>query len=201
MSAPTFEVSTAAYAKLVLHAAKYPTEPIYGVLLAEAGASATAGGKQRIVDAVPLFHSHWILTPSLQLGMEQASCRAIEIYAKQAGLKIAGAYAANELETNRGVEPAVGAAAAQIDTHTGGHALLLVFDPIQFKKGRFAAVPYGHQSGAWRELAKAQVEHDDGAIQTAAKLVKDQAFASLFDLDNHLDDISLDWIRNPDVKI
>lgn len=53
-----------AYLKPLLHAAKYPTTAVNGVLLAEQGSA-------KVVDAVPFFHFWNSLTPMLEVAMTQ----------------------------------------------------------------------------------------------------------------------------------
>ncbi|KAI8928064.1 hypothetical protein BC831DRAFT_497557 [Entophlyctis helioformis] len=176
--AGTYHVTKKAHAKVLLHAAKYSTEPVFGVLLGSLGKD----GRMLVQDAVPLFHSHFLLTPAFQTGMDQ-----VEMYAKQIGLVIAGAYAANELNMNTGVEPAVAKASSQIDNHLGGGSLLLV--------------SYIYSSGTWKELPASQLTKDDGLLGHATDLIKSRAYETLYDLDNHLEDISLNWLKNDALPI
>jgi hypothetical protein len=57
-------ISHKAYLKPLLHAAKYPTTAVNGVLLAEQGST-------KVVDAVPFFHFWSTLTPMLEVAMTQ----------------------------------------------------------------------------------------------------------------------------------
>lgn len=65
-------VSTRAYCKLILHAAKYPHRAVNGVLLAEKNK-----GKEpksvKFVDAIPLFHLTLGLAPMLEVALTQVS--------------------------------------------------------------------------------------------------------------------------------
>ena len=66
MSAPHFHIADLAYAKIVLHALKYPHQTVNGVLL---GSTSTPGTTVSIVDAVPLQH-HWTnLSPMMEVGL------------------------------------------------------------------------------------------------------------------------------------
>ncbi|KAJ3319081.1 ER membrane protein complex subunit 8 [Boothiomyces sp. JEL0866] len=60
-----------AYAKIYLHAAKYPTQPIVGVLV---------GHQDQITDAIPLFHSLLLPGPLLQAALEQIQENIIGLY-------------------------------------------------------------------------------------------------------------------------
>lgn len=82
-------VSPLAYAKMILHAAKYPHLAVNGVLL---GKPTTAQAKQfEIVDAIPLFHQCLYVTPMVEVALTQ-----IETFAETEGLQIVGYYAAAE---------------------------------------------------------------------------------------------------------
>jgi hypothetical protein len=65
MTSPNFRLEDLAYAKLVLHALKYPHRTVNGVLLGHPPSSGTVV----IVDAVPLQH-HWTnLSPMMEVGL------------------------------------------------------------------------------------------------------------------------------------
>jgi len=65
MASPNFRLEDLAYAKIILHALKYPHQTVNGVLLG----SPHSSGCVTIVDAVPLQH-HWTnLTPMMEVGL------------------------------------------------------------------------------------------------------------------------------------
>jgi hypothetical protein len=66
---PEYIINKEAYLKIILHACKYPSNTVNGVLLAEPDRDKS--NKIIITDAVPLFH-HWnTLTPMLEVGLQQ----------------------------------------------------------------------------------------------------------------------------------
>ncbi|KAI8372315.1 hypothetical protein EDC96DRAFT_431402, partial [Choanephora cucurbitarum] len=72
-----------AYTVPLMHAAKYPSSDVCGVLLG----STRHDGQLEIKTAVPFFH-HWTtLTPMLEVGLRQT-----ELYAKENGLSMVGWY-------------------------------------------------------------------------------------------------------------
>ncbi|KAJ2303158.1 hypothetical protein IWW55_003060, partial [Coemansia sp. RSA 2706] len=79
-------VSSQAYAKAVLHCAKYPWATVHGLFLTE-----HQDGKTRYVDAIPLAHTWPQLTPMFDVAVQQAS-----IYAQSKQLSIGGYYVAYE---------------------------------------------------------------------------------------------------------
>ena len=65
MASPNFRLEDLAYAKIILHAFKYPHQTVNGVLLG----SQPSPDCVTIVDAVPLQH-HWTnLSPMMEVGL------------------------------------------------------------------------------------------------------------------------------------
>ena len=65
ISSPKFRLEDLAYAKIILHALKYPHQTVNGVLLGSPPSSDCV----TIVDAVPLQH-HWTnLSPMMEVGL------------------------------------------------------------------------------------------------------------------------------------
>lgn len=66
-------LESSAYAKIILHAAKYPYCAVNGVLLAD-NISARSVNKNHdldILDAVPLFHHSHYLSPMAEVALTQ----------------------------------------------------------------------------------------------------------------------------------
>lgn len=76
-----------AFAKIILHASKYPHLAVNGVLLGE-----QCQDKFIINDCIPLFHGCLTLAPMLEVALSQT-----ENYCSMVDLKICGYYQANEL--------------------------------------------------------------------------------------------------------
>ena len=70
------ELSKLAYAKIILHAFKYPHTAINGVLLANEG---TNNHSPKYVDAIPLFHHNLGLAPMLEVALMQVRYKIINI--------------------------------------------------------------------------------------------------------------------------
>ena len=70
------ELSKLAYAKIILHAFKYPHTAINGVLLANEG---TNNHSPKYVDAIPLFHHNLGLAPMLEVALMQVRYKFINI--------------------------------------------------------------------------------------------------------------------------
>ena len=64
-------VGIQAYAKLLLHAAKYPHCAVNGILLAEDNKSSKEKKQIKFVDCIPLFHISLTLAPMLEAALLQ----------------------------------------------------------------------------------------------------------------------------------
>lgn len=67
MSSPASSISATAYLKVILHACRYPSRSILGVLLG----SVAKDGSVEVSDAIPAFHSN-PLAPALEICFLQA---------------------------------------------------------------------------------------------------------------------------------
>lgn len=65
------KISSRAYTKIILHAAKYPHCAINGILLAPKDWSASKGKTLPIVDAIPLFHQCLYVSPMTEIALVQ----------------------------------------------------------------------------------------------------------------------------------
>lgn len=67
-------IGVRAYAKMLLHAMKYPHHSVNGIFLAEKRRNKEHNsGPVNIVDCIPLFHLSLSLTPMLEVGMMQVN--------------------------------------------------------------------------------------------------------------------------------
>ena len=64
-------IDNTALLKVLLHAAKYPTSPVGGVLLGTAATSSDGGASLQIFDAIPVCHSWLTLAPVLETALAQ----------------------------------------------------------------------------------------------------------------------------------
>lgn len=68
-----YKISTRAYTKMVLHAAKYPHCAVNGVLLSNVKSSGASASSVEIVDAIPLFHQCLHVSPMAEIALIQVS--------------------------------------------------------------------------------------------------------------------------------
>lgn len=68
-------LETKAYAKIILHAAKYPHCAVNGVLLATAtkGKDGSRNQDMEIVDSIPMFHHSHYVSPMAEIALTQVN--------------------------------------------------------------------------------------------------------------------------------
>ncbi|KAL3851115.1 hypothetical protein ACJIZ3_012997 [Penstemon smallii] len=190
-----YEIHQNAYIKLILHALKHRTSAVNAVLL---GRSTTAGVVE-IVESVPLFHSQIGLLPPLEIALIM-----IEEYYGEKGLTIVGYFHANERYDD--VE------LANVAKNTGDHisryfpqAALLLLD-----NKKLEALPKGKHPSPVVQLytkeASWKLVGSDGRNQLALKepsanivlldYISSEKWKDIVDFDDHLDDISKDWLNS-----
>ncbi|KAJ2374854.1 hypothetical protein IW150_002873 [Coemansia sp. RSA 2607] len=190
-----YTLSSQAYAKAVLHAAKYPWAMVHGLFLGEKN-----GSKFRLTDAIPLAHNWTQLTPMFDVALQQ-----VKQYASSKNLVVAGYYVAYE-NPNTTQLSAAGALFAKTILAINPEAAAFVVDAKRFMEredGRPALVPFVYANEQWKEQpaafrdAKGQFVLENNQVLTTARiLVEERAEIGIFDFDDHLDDVSLDWLQN-----
>eukprot|EP00897_Mesotaenium_endlicherianum_P010957 jgi/Mesen1/9890/ME000070S09171 len=214
----TYVVSQAAYIKLVLHALKHPFSGVNGVLIGTTSESireVQRGKKQagdlgdsvQIQDAVPLFHSHLGLAPMLELALSQVD---EHLRAEGLGRCIVGYYHVNE----RFDDNELGPLARKVGEHIARlcpQACILLLDqkalessaalPLQLhvkdgasKHGwRWANI--GSSSSGDRSTSLSLNPKESGASRLLQDYIAEERYRQLVDFDDHLDDISRDWLN------
>ncbi|TNY21059.1 hypothetical protein DMC30DRAFT_416358 [Rhodotorula diobovata] len=200
---PSYSVSPLAYLKLVLHAAAYPSSTVVGVLLGTVVDRST--GAVTVTDAVPLLH-HWSdLSPAMEAGLALA-----ETFARQQGAALVGLYVANErlgdMRVPHGVQRAADAVRSQC-----AEAIVLVVDNEKLASGEPAIVPHLPSSSSsskppttWQSstLSSAKLTLSDPSIPTKALAAVRAGQPGLVgDFDAHLEDVTVDWLRNARIAV
>ncbi|EGN98368.1 hypothetical protein SERLA73DRAFT_183333 [Serpula lacrymans var. lacrymans S7.3] len=190
-------ISHQAYLKIFFHAAKYPHQPVNGVLLGKPSSSQIL-----IEDTIPLLH-HWTsLSPMMEIGLDLAKG-----HAESVGLTLVGYYQACDRLDDTALAP-VGEKVAGKIAETFKETIALVIDGTKLGSGEPALIPYLTQSStsSWRRYSSQPpafsagsvitLERDDSPSQ-AVQLVRDSKLHQKFgDFDDHLEDVTVDWLRN-----
>ncbi|EJD41858.1 UPF0172-domain-containing protein, partial [Auricularia subglabra TFB-10046 SS5] len=187
----SYTLSHQAYLKVVFHAAQHPHKPVNGVLLGQG-----SGGRVEIVDTVPLLH-HWTsLSPSMEIGLDLAYG-----HAEAAGLNIVGYYQATDRTDDTALAP-VGERVASRIKERFPSAVALVIDGEALGSGSIALVPYSQAGAGWKRDAWAAPRFTLASPASPGRtleLIRDNGLhRALADFDDHLEDVALDWLRNPD---
>ncbi|KAJ3786735.1 hypothetical protein GGU10DRAFT_350850 [Lentinula aff. detonsa] len=195
-----YTVGELAYLKIFFHAAKHPHLQVNGVLLGKKVSETV-----EIIDAVPLLH-HWTsLSPMMEIGLDLA-----RRHAESLELQLVGYYQACERLDDTALAP-VGERVASKVKEGFTHAVALVIDGDKIGSPDNAAlIPYLAQSpsSSWRPYSDAgtAVPFSSGSSFSlsppdlparAVSLVRDQQLQRKFgDFDDHLEDVTIDWLRN-----
>ncbi|XP_076288809.1 ER membrane protein complex subunit 8/9 [Lasioglossum baleicum] len=185
--------SSRAYAKIILHAAKYPHCAINGLLLAKQKSKSDAKSSElRIEDAIPLFHICLHVSP-----MAEIALTTVDQYATSKGLVIAGYYLANETINDLSTDKPAHRIVDKI-VENYGNGLLVVVDNREIKLEKISSSPLRvsqYVDGKWKLKDVMDISYDKGLIHTDVQysFLKAGLYKNLVDFDNHLDNISLDW--------
>ncbi|KAI9475017.1 hypothetical protein LPJ78_002858 [Coemansia sp. RSA 989] len=188
-------VSLQAYAKAVLHCAKYPWATVHGLLLTE-----TKNNKTRYVDAIPLAHSWPQLTAMFDVALQQA-----QLFAKTKNLKIGGYYVAYEDPNNIQLSASSSLLAkALLETNRDAVAFVINAKQLTPESSKPGLIPYVYADSKWKEQSGAFGDKSGGFVMennqvlaATKRLVAERAEAIVHDFDEHLDDVALDWLQNP----
>ena len=188
-------LSTPAYLKIMLHAAKHPHCPVNGLLLGQGSAAETLS----VSDAVPLFHQH-TLSPMLEAATTLAEQYCVE---RGDGLKIVGYYHANERANDREVSQLVRQVHAKVNENFAGAVLLMVDNEQLADAGSLALRCQWKGADGSEGLFGCDDKlrlADDGAKDALTQYLADgSATDGVYDFDEHFFNVSCDW-RNPHIK-
>ncbi|CAK9236860.1 unnamed protein product [Sphagnum troendelagicum] len=209
-----YEIAQTAYVKLVLHALKHKTSAVNGVLIGRVsgvGAGDSAGNESgvgnftvEICNSVPFFHSHLGLLPMLELALTQVD----EYFVSQkGGLSIVGYYHANE----RFDDYELSSVARKIGDHitrSCPQAGIFLLDNRQLgvlSKGatqKPVVQLYVREAvRGWRQLAAGGAQNAELVLKEAtansilSDYISEHREQLVVDFDEHLDDISKDWLN------
>ncbi|CAH0546504.1 unnamed protein product [Brassicogethes aeneus] len=185
----SIKFSAKAYCKIILHAAKYPHCAINGVLLAK---STSKKEDIEFVDAVPLFHISINLTPMAEIALMQID----ELVSKK-GLVIAGYYTALENLKDNNFEKAHHRIVDKIAAQNGSSYVVLVNNSklsVYLDNVALKVAQYSDGNMKPCDLHRV-VLSPDTTLDTCSHLLEQEAYEELVDFDNHLDNVSLDWIN------
>ncbi|KAK9057182.1 hypothetical protein SSX86_024549 [Deinandra increscens subsp. villosa] len=190
----SYVIGQNAYIKLALHALNHKTSAVNGLLLGR-----LSGEVVEITESVPLFHSSQIgLLPPLEIALI-----TIEEYYSSQGLSIVGYFHANE----RFDDPELGTVARNIGDHIFRYfsqAAVLLLDnrklgALQNKKDSAPIMQlYTRDSSkSWKQVESSSrlTTKEPSANIVLLDFISSDKQNDIVDFDDHLDDISKDWLN------
>lgn len=178
-----------AYAKVLLHACKYPHKAVNGVLLAEE--SSKNNDVIRVVDAIPLFHQCLGLAAMLEIALTQ-----IDTYCKSHKLQIVGYYQANEHIDDKSPDLIAYKIAEKINESNSNSFLMMIDNQKMDAECKETALDlHVLVESKWKVGNDWELIGGDASLAIVSELITGKTYQSLVDFDNHLDDITLDWLN------
>jgi len=189
MTCKSISVTSRAFVKMQLHAAKYPHRAVNGLLLACKETFAKEG-VLLIVDTISLFHQCIQLTPMLDVAFTN-----VDAYCKAYQLIIAGYYEAPEY-INASTQPSLFASKVGEKMHNSFEdSKLVTLENRKLPSEGSVHIFDRISDGVWK-TSKCEVEIEKNAVDIVEHLLERKVERDLCDYDNHLDDITLDWLNN-----
>ncbi|KAI9011028.1 hypothetical protein BC832DRAFT_319678 [Gaertneriomyces semiglobifer] len=185
-----YTLSPSAHLRLHLHSFKYSTTPVIGLLIGTPP-SPSQSSTVEITHALPLFHTAPLL-PSLDIAFN-----LVDTYLSNKNLSIVGVYAGNTAKNDTTPSTVVKRIADRVEQVLGGGAVIVMIDAVGFgtKPNAGGVIPYVSAStSSWSGLARAQFEAPSAANGQLKNAVAERQYERVIDFDEHLDDVSLNWI-------
>ncbi|KAI8328009.1 hypothetical protein BC941DRAFT_445793 [Chlamydoabsidia padenii] len=182
------------YALPLLHAAKYPSQQVCGLLLGKVEKDKVT----KITTAVPLFH-HWTtLTPMLEMALQQ-----VELYGEKKQLDIVGWYQANARVDDLSLADNAIKVADTIRQRSKAAQIFVINNAklTSMEKATDGFEIYNYSEQQWRKYqdTKDQVKQD--YLPKFRGLLSSASYRRVVDLDDHLENVSLDWLGTSDMKL
>ncbi|EGD82018.1 hypothetical protein PTSG_02703 [Salpingoeca rosetta] len=189
-------IHAAAYVKAVCHASKHSFGAVNGVLLGLVHEEGNGRQEVEVVDVLPMLHQHTTLNMLAQMALSQA-----DAYARSKDMRIVGYYHASARASSCELSGNGPLIADKIHSKCNGAVALVanfgklartgmadcrLFEP--FKKG---------SDGKWKRSDEeiVMLPTEELAYQTAAEFVASGAHEALVDFDDHVADVSRDWLN------
>lgn len=198
------DLTPRAYSKIILHAAKYPHASVNGILLSKLPSKGQkSSSRLTLIDAIPLFHQVEGLSPMVEVALTQIESRATSV-----GMAIAGFYRASRHIHDNSVDIFSQRIADRIgDLSPSGRAALIIVDnkrlSLNLQSHALLAQMYisnadpnaANPGGKWKTIAAKNIRVEEVAFDVTSSLLQTRGYKDLIDFDNHLDDVSQDYLN------
>ncbi|KAL9226656.1 hypothetical protein vseg_002443 [Gypsophila vaccaria] len=191
-----YEIGQNAYIKLVLHAMKHSTTAVNGVLV---GRFDVSKGVVEISESVPLFHSNTGLLPPLEIALMQ-----IEEYYSGQGLSLVGYFHANERSDDNDLSNVAKNIGDHLCRYFPQAGILLLdnkkLETLSKVKDRSPVMQFYRKDGSkWKLSGKEEggrlVLKEPSANVMLMDYISSNKWQDIVDFDDHLNDISKDWLN------
>eukprot|EP01134_Creolimax_fragrantissima_P003366 CFRG3366T1 len=187
-----YTVEKKAHTKIILHAAKNAHTSVNGALVGN-----VIGDEVCIVDAIPLFHTRLMLPAMMEVALAQ-----VDAYCVSKQLKLVGYYHGDVDVPSTGTVPLVDPTAKLIADKVNSqykHACVVKVDNARFKAPFADSLQLftRQENGGWTNSSQGKpgqatiIVDSSGAVDA----LQSNTDRSLVDFENHLEDISLDWLN------
>ena len=197
----SYTVSSVAYQKIMLHAAKHPSRTVCGYLVGPKPVASVDGdvaganeggrnGTNMVADAVPLFHSD-PLAPML----EAAALLVEELYKSQS-YGIVGYYQANERYEEKTLGVVGSLIGQKVNANCPGACMLVVDNTSLGSANASSLLLYTsskHGEDFVRRETGLAIEGGEGTLDKLTALLNEEKMDNLVDFDDHLEKVSLDF--------
>ncbi|KAH8825329.1 hypothetical protein DL96DRAFT_1612808 [Flagelloscypha sp. PMI_526] len=174
---PSYTLASPAYLKIILHCAKHPHRTVNGHRL----------GQVDILDSVPLLHNWTSLSPMMEIGLDLATR-----YAESRSLHVVGYYQASERLDATALAPVGEKVASKIKSSFGDAIAFVPYiatSPTSWK-------PFAESGKPFLTNSAFQLISSD-IVDRSISLIRTQSLQNSFgDFDDHLEDVTIDWLRN-----
>ncbi|KAH9961775.1 hypothetical protein BC827DRAFT_1267441 [Russula dissimulans] len=187
-----FHLTDLAYAKIILHALKYPHQTVNGVLL---GPTPTRGATISISDAVPLQH-HWTnLSPMMEVGLGM-----VANYAHSNHLHVVGYYEAPARVGDTALSQVGERVVTKIkETFPTPVALVLDGSRLNVQNGA-ALVPYVTVSSIFRRAQDRLTFNPNLPARVLHLTRRSNILDQFWDFDDYLENTRLPFLTNSAVQ-
>jgi len=179
---PAYVLSHKVYLSLLLHAAKHPHKPVNGVLLGKSGSADTVD----VVATVPLVHAWTSLSPMMEIGLDLATS-----FAEAQGLRLVGYYQASPKLNESSFGPVGERMLTNLrQSNTQALGLLIRLDEL-LNSGDAPAL-------SSNPPASITLANPKSPARVRSLIGRDSLQLKYADFDDHLENVTLDWLRNPE---
>ncbi|VDM43736.1 unnamed protein product [Toxocara canis] len=178
------QLNSLCYAKVILHALKYPHCAVVGLLIGEAEEE----GGVVCVNAVPCLHESAALTMALEVALT-----SVDTYCSANALNIVGVYFCNESLSDNSLDPFAVRVAEKVATNFA-NAILVQIDNslLSIDSSEPAIRVYANDNKAWKQK-KFRLDRNLETLSATSIAIQRKLYREIIDFENHLDNPANDF--------